>query len=287
MSGGIDWSNIWTQIKDALYPNGGTFNQYAGCSYADPKWADCFATSKNFYWEWGIAALLGALKFAFTNTSALAGASSAEIDSANNRPNTSHMASGEYWVDVSWYVTDDAFAGGFTILDWLVLGYNIYIGVMIITDSNTETDGTDPFFYSAIGMFVVGAFTILQIISVYVYSTVQGSQYLNMKQNEAIKLRWDTETTFTDPATGGIDPAKEMDYYVFLYETFYGARGVLITDILLSTLVNLSHPYAIIFAFYYAIQLIPELVMYTMVIFNPYLAQQPVAWYTLFGGNKA
>lgn len=47
------------------------------------------------------------------------------------------MASGEYWVDVSWYVTDDAFAVGFTILDWLVLGYNIYVGVMIITDGNT------------------------------------------------------------------------------------------------------------------------------------------------------
>jgi len=197
------------------------------------------------------------------------------------------MASGEYWVDVSWYVTDDAFAGGFTILDWLVLGYNIYIGVMIITDSGTQSDGTDPYFYAAIGMFVVGVLTILQIISVYVYSTIQGSQYLNMKQNEAIKLRWDTETTFTDPATGAIDPAKEMDYYVFLYETFFGARGVLIVDILLSTIVNATHPYALIFAFYYAIQLIPELVMYAMVIFNPYLAQQPVAWYTLFGGNKA
>lgn len=89
MSGGIDWSNLWTQIKDAMYPNNGGINQYVGCSYADPDWSTCFSTSKNFYWEWGIALLLGAVKFAFTNASVLAGASSAEIDSENNRPNTS------------------------------------------------------------------------------------------------------------------------------------------------------------------------------------------------------
>lgn len=78
-----------------------------------------------------------------------------------------------------------------------------------------------------------------------------------------------------------------MDYYVFLFETFYGARGVLITDIILSVIVNVVHPYGVLFAMYYGIQLIPEIAIYVLTIFNPYLSQQPVAWYALLGGQKA